>query len=44
VLPQDLTAGEADRICGVIRTLAFPDEVLAEAEHGQQADGEEGER
>jgi len=32
VLPQDLTTAEADRICGVIRTLAFTDEELAAAE------------
>jgi hypothetical protein len=25
VLPQDMTQSEADRICGVIQTLAFPD-------------------
>jgi hypothetical protein len=25
VLPADLTAPEAERLCGVIRSLAFPD-------------------
>lgn len=32
VLPQDLSEKEADRICGVIRTLAFSDAELEAAE------------
>ncbi len=32
VLPHDLSTAEAERVCGVIRTLAFTDEQLAEAE------------
>jgi hypothetical protein len=30
-LPHDLSQTEADRICGVIQTLAFSDEALAAA-------------
>jgi len=43
VLPQHLSTTDADRLCGVIRALAFTDEELAAAEAelaAKQADRE----
>jgi hypothetical protein len=37
VLPQDLSEDEAERICGVIRTLAFTGTELAAAARQEQA-------